>query len=128
MSLKIAKVLRESCNSVRSSGIPILRGGPWFDWNGSGYDGVDPVFAALLAKQKLPAGWNPSALDTMVRPGIVPAACELLDVDPMWLYRFFMGYDRNYQIMITVGEGAEKRTFKDEVAEFGMQFAKELFA
>lgn len=124
MNVKIVTLLRESCEFVRAKGIRIIRGGAWFEWSTTTILGADPIGAALIAQGKLPAGLDPLLPETMVRPGLVQASCELLAVDPMWLYRFWMGYDRNFQIMAISEKGQES---KDEVSEFGIAMSRELF-
>jgi hypothetical protein len=122
MNLKIVTLLREACAAMPARGIEVIRGGPWYVWDSEKIVGADPIGAAILMAGKLPPGLTTNP-ESLVRPGLVQAACELLNVDPMWLYRFWMGYDRRFQIMV-ISKDQESR---DEVSEFGIFFAKEIF-
>ena len=56
-------------------------------------------------------------------PGYLKRVCEILEVDFHWLKRFWLGFDRGYQVMLI---GDKDKESKDEVASFGIQLAKEL--
>ncbi len=128
MNVKITTMLREACTAMPARGIQIICGGAWFIWDSEKILGADPIGAAILAADKLPAGLDPKDPATHVRPGLVEAACKLLDVDPGWLWRFWMGYDRNYQVMIVTEEkGKDRKESLDEVSAFGMAFRREVF-
>jgi len=95
------------------------------EWRGTEIVTVDPIAAVIIAQDKLPPGIDPLNPETLVRPGLLRVACELLDVDHAWLYRFWMGYDRAYQILFFDEE--KKTSTKDEVSAFGIAMRKELF-
>lgn len=122
MSPKIQ--LREAILWAREKGISVVRG-PWFDWTGPGQSIVacDPV-GALLLKSGLVVG--PS--QTPEKPGYTTLASKLLGVDFFWLRRFWLGWDRGYQVTLFVVSdcfsGAEREK-KDDVSAFGIQLWKE---
>lgn len=125
MSLKIATMLREACQAMPARGIRLIRGGAWYEWNGEPkIVAADAIGALILFHDKLPKTLDPLDLESMVRPGLSEVAQELLGVDRFWLYRFWMGYDRNYQILAITDKNVETR---DDVSEFGITFARELF-
>lgn len=126
MNLKIMTLLRESCDEMRARGIAIVHGGAWYIWESNRITGADPIGAAILAQGKLPEGLDPNKPETLVRPGLMQVACELLGVDAGWLWRFWMGFDRNYQVTIVTGEGQARKETADEVSAFGIAFRREV--
>lgn len=122
MNVRIVTLLRDSCREVSSRGIRIIRGA-WAEWDTEKIIAADPICAVLIVQGRLPPGLNPMDPATMVRPGLWTPACELLGVDTFWLYRFWMGYDRGFQILSVNEKGEEN---KDDVSEFGINFAKEV--
>ncbi len=128
MNVKIVTMLREACAAMPARGIKIACGGAWYEWDAEKMIAADPIGAAIVVAGKLPAGIDPKKPETLVRPGLIEAACDLLGVDPMWLYRFWMGYDRNYQVMIiTADKGKDIKESQDEVSAFGIAFRREVF-
>jgi hypothetical protein len=126
VNTKITGLIREGCAFVRTEmGIQLIRGGPWFEWDTTKIIASDPIGAVILHQKALPEGLDPSRPETLVNPGLIQAACRLLDVDHAWLYRFWMGYDRQYQILFTDEE--KKTSTKDDVSEFGINLGRELF-
>lgn len=126
MNTKITTMLREACAAMPARGITIVHGGAWYEWDSEKIIGADPIGAAILHNGKLPEGLDPKNPETMVRPGLMQAACELLGVDAGWLWRFWMGYDRGYQVMIVTEEkGKERKETPDEVSAFGIAFLRE---
>lgn len=126
MNLKIMTLLRESCDEMAARGIAIVHGGAWYIWESDRITGADPIGATILAQGKLPEGLDPNKPETLVRPGLMQVACELLGVDAGWLWRFWMGYDRNYQVTIVTGEGQARKETADEVSAFGIAFRREV--
>ncbi len=96
----------------------ICVGGAWAEWSGDKLLAVDPV-AALIMRT---GGYKKP--ENLSYPGYIERA-KILGMSRFWLYRFFMGYDRNYQIMVDQGDG--KNYSKDGVSEFGIRLRKELF-
>lgn len=107
-------------------GLTLLSGGPWYEWDSHKIIGTDPIGAVILKCRALPDGLDPQRPETMVNPGLVQAARLLLGVDHFWLYRFWMGYDRGFQIMIYPDDDKKPPT-KDDVSEFGITLHRELF-
>lgn len=126
MNTKIVELIRESCAHCVQRGIKICHGGPWLEWKGTTIIEADPIAAVIIAQGRLPEGIDPLNPETMVNPGLVRVACELLDIDHGWLYRFWMGYDRGYQILFYSDEERKNAT-KDDVSAFGISMRKELF-
>jgi hypothetical protein len=127
MNVKVTTLLREACAAMPARGIQVVCGGAWYVWDSEKILGADPIGAAILVADKLPAGLDPKDPSTHVRPGLMEAACKLLDVDAGWLWRFWMGYDRNYQVMIVTEEkGKERKESLDEVSAFGMALRREI--
>ena len=127
MNTKITTTLREACKEMGVRGIKLLHDGAWYEWDSEKIIGADPIGAAILVAGKLPPGLDPKNAETMVRPGLMEAACELLGVDAGWLWRFWMGYDRGYQVMIVTEEkGKERKESLDEVSAFGISFHREV--
>lgn len=124
MNNKITTLIQESVAAVRDKGINIVRG-PWFDFTGEGGSVIacDPIGAVILAKDAMPVGINPNDSATLVRPGLVKVACELLDVDPSWLQRFWMGFDRGHQVTLIDDKDKEHR---DDISAYGIQLSKQL--
>ncbi len=120
-------MLREACKEMEVRGIKILHDGAWYDWDSEKIIGADPIGAAILVADKLPPGLDPKKPETMVRPGLMQAACELLNVDAGWLWRFWMGFDRGYQVTIVTEEkGKERKESPDEVSAFGLALHREV--
>jgi hypothetical protein len=126
MNAKIVELIRKSCANCEQRGIAIVCGGPWMEWKGTDLLSVDPIAAVIVDQGRLPEGHDPTKPETLVNPGLIRVACELLDVDHAWLYRFWMGYDRNYQILFYSDEERKNAT-KDDVSAFGIAMRKELF-
>lgn len=123
MNNKIDAEIRKGIAWAQENNIRIVWGGPWFIFNAEGNaTSADAIGTILLMHGKVPAGMG---LDTedLVRPGFIKAACEILGVDPGWLHRFFMGYDRGYQVMLI---GEKDKEIKDEVSWYGITLQKEL--
>ncbi len=125
MSLKAHTLIREAVAHVRqlTPPIPVLKGGAWFVWDAEKITATDPIGAVLIMRDLVPKEMDPKRPETMVRPGLIKAACEVLGVDPFWLYRFWMGFDRGFQIQFT---DKDDKTTRDDVSEFGIALGREL--
>jgi hypothetical protein len=126
MSLKIATILREACVAMPARGIKLIRGGAWYEWDSEPkIIAADATGALILYHDKLPTDHKPPNLDGMAHSKLGEVVQEILGVDRFWLYRFWMGYDRGYQILAVNDKDEES---KDDVSEFGISFARELFS
>ncbi len=123
MNVKIDTEIRAAYSEAISKGLNILHGSAWCEF-GSEYKllGVDPIAAVILKNDKFPKQDQIND-EFLSNPGFIKAACEILKVDPSWIYRFFMGYDRSYQIMIV--QEKEKKETKDDVSNYGISLYKE---
>ena len=59
------------------------------------------------------------------KPGWLDYVCDILDVDRFWLYKFWMGWDVGYQILIEHEKNGKTYYTEDEVAKLGIRLAKE---
>jgi hypothetical protein len=125
VNLKTSTLIREACAFVRENGYQIIRGGAWFEWDSEKILACDPIGAVLIYKGAVPKELDPKRPETLVNPGLMEAARDVLDVDHFWLYRFWMGFDRGFQIKVT-NEKSDTET-KDEISESGIALARELF-
>lgn len=120
------EVLREAIEKARGRGI-VVNTGAIFDWTEPGPDGV-PIRNRSEAPSSCDA--TGAVLLMMGRPGLTPgwmkALCDYMQVDGFWLWRFWMGWNRNYQVQVLVREGDKERWADDEVSHFGRRLAKEL--
>ncbi len=110
MSVNVKGTIRDCCNQAKSKGIKITRG-PWADTS-QGIVSLCAIGAVLWAHDKLGS-------ENRVRE-----ACLLLDVDAMWMRRFWMGFDRGFQAMLVDKDG--KETNRDDVGQMGIDLAAEL--
>lgn len=124
MNNKTIVLIREACETVQKQGLTIAKGGAWLVFVEQKIVACDPIAAALIANNKLPA-LNSYDVNIMSNPGLVQIACDFLEIDRAWLYRFWMGFDRVYQIIFI--NDKEKNETKDEVSAFGILLRRELF-
>lgn len=115
MSLPASSIIRNSCNFVLDKGI-VLHQGAWFDSENGKVSSCCAIGAVLLAN-------GIAVSETPQFPGYVRAACKILGVNSQWLYRFWMGFDRGYQIRI-LSEDGKTETF-DDISGLGIQIRKE---
>lgn len=118
MNVKIATQLREATAWASAHGIQIIRGA-WGEWREGCVVACDPVLALLLQ-----TGVVTSQPKDLSQPGFVRLACEILHVDGPWLYRFWMGYDRAFQVMIITKDTESL----DDISAFGIQLWREVSA
>jgi len=122
VNIKTTTTIREACSYVRDElGIKII-GGAWFEWNGDKIVATDPIGAVILKAGKVPKEIDPKHPETLSQPGLIKVAKDELGVDHFWLYRFWMGYDRFFQIKAITDKDQE---IKDDVSEFGISLARE---
>lgn len=115
--MKQEKLLRQAIEAARDRGIKIGRRAT-FDWATPGPDGqpasCDATGAVLLHMGRPNMG-----------PGWLKTFCEHLDVDAFWCWRFWMGWDSDYQVQVWVGDD-KGRWVDDEVSHFSRRLAREL--
>lgn len=117
MNSEIDKKLRDAIFWADYNNIKIKKG-IWFRLDSSYKVTESDIIGALL----LSNGLDLSNIN-FSKPGFLAKAQELLEVDYFWLYRFFMGFDSGYQILIK----EKDKEIKDEVSFYGICLAKELF-
>lgn len=109
-------ILRSAIQAAKRKGIRIGRG-PAFTWSKAGRsrppEVVDATGAVLIEM-----GW------LQLGPGWLKAFCAYLGVDGFWLWRFWMGWDRGYQVQ-SWDEG-NKLWVDDEVSHFAKRLAREM--
>lgn len=108
--------IRTACLKAKSKGIRLNRG-PWFEIKDNNIKACCAIGAVLLSDEKFSLAQDSS------NPGYVKKACQMLEVDPGWLVRFWMGFDRGHQVILVNDKDKE---IKDDVSAFGIQLAKEL--
>ena len=129
MNTKTSEMIKSACKNIGGFGVKLARG-PWCTIEGSRIVSCDPIVATLLAQGILSLTMMPLSGNFVVSgdikepttPGIVYAACKLLNVDGAWLVRFLRGWDQNTQIIITDKDDVQHR---DEVSGFAISLAKE---
>ncbi len=115
---KAETIIREAITNVRAKGIRI-QPGAMIDWTGEGGTPVscDALGAVALhhdiASKSFPSGW-------------LKKLCTILGEDTFWVYRFCMGFDRKYQILII--EDERSKVTRDEVSALGIRLRKEFGA
>lgn len=127
MNNKIDSEIRKAIAWAAEKNLPLLRGGAWFIFDAEGQaTACDAMGAVLLMHDKVPAGIGKDPAN-LVRPGFSQMAIDILGVDSGWLHRFFMGYDRGYQVMLISEKDGKTKESKDEVSFYGQSLAKEFF-
>ena len=124
--MKQEDLIREACIWAAEHGYQIRRG-CLFDWTKPGEDGIpvrseQPTACDATGAVLLKNGLGEKFSKEGMYKGWVADLCKILDVDGFWLYRFWMGFDRNFQILIVVDE---KHSKTDETARLGIQIAKD---
>lgn len=126
MNAKIDKEIRESVAWLKENNIELIKGGPWFIFQNNKVIGADLIGAVLLKNNLVPEGIG-SNLEKLSNPGFTRTACEFLDINFSWLHRFWMGSDRNYQVMI-VGDPEKKiKDRKDDISAYAISLTREFF-
>jgi hypothetical protein len=126
VNIKTAALIREACVYARDTlRLRLLSGGPWYEWDSEKIIGTDPIGAVILKCRALPSGLDPKRPETFANPGFIAAARTLLGVDHFWLYRFWMGFDRGFQILVYSDD--DKTPSRDDISEFGIALYRELF-
>lgn len=109
--------LRRSIELITNPTIKIVRGPLFIFGPNDEIQGCDAVGAVLLAEQSQKLHFE---------PGWLKETAQLLDVDTFWLWRFWMGWTRNYQVLVEhTGKGGHTTFSEDEVAKLGIRLAKD---
>jgi len=115
--MKQEEQLRNSIETISLTEIQIVRG-PLFIFSESDkVTACDAIGAVLLVEKSnklhFESGW-------------LKEACKLLDVDSFWLWRFWMGWDRKFQVLVEhKGKGDHSTFSDDDVAKLGIRLAKQ---
>lgn len=110
-------IIRRAVEAARAKGIWVTPG-PVFDTSTLTSEGL-PVRCDVTGAVLLLMGWNSLA------SGWLKAFCTFLDVDVFWLWRFWMGMDRDYQVQ--AWNEPDKEWVDDEVSGWARKLGRELF-
>lgn len=120
MNTKIDTEIREAIAFVRAAGIK-LHPGIWFEWNEEGkIISCDPIGAVLIKNNAVP-----DYVPQSTRSNFSETARFILNVDWSWLRRFWLGFDRGYQVLIIHEENNKEIETKDDVSHYGIGLYKE---
>ena len=118
MKKSVADEISEACAKAKARGLRLCRGGPWLTREGGKLTGVDPIVAVLLEQGNITE-------EDPIGPGRLAAACSYLQVNEFWLYRFWIGWDQDFQIRFTVLDKNKKETVVlDAVSQFGIALGR----
>lgn len=106
-----------------SEGIKIRRG-VCFDWTQYIQGSPIPITTYIPTSVNATGAvlWFNKKEECFGQFGEIKTLCNLLDVDTWWLYRFWMGFDRNFLIQIM--DDDNKIIGQDEISKLGMSLAK----
>lgn len=125
MNVKIDTAIRQGIAACQALGIK-MKGGPWCELEGDQVISCDPIFAALFTQNFVSFEKNSDETPfNFSRPGWIKAACIHLNVDPGWLHRFWMGWDRGHHVTIVSKKEDKETESKDEVSAYAIQLRKE---
>lgn len=97
--------------------IPIVRGPLFVFGKDDIIQSCDAIGAVLLIEKSSKLHFE---------PGWLKEVTQLLDVDSFWLWRFWMGWDRGFQVLVEhIGKGGHLTSSEDDVAKLGIRLAKE---
>lgn len=105
--------IRRAIADARADGLSIVRGGGAAFTNGpNGTEAVDATGAVLYScgVYSLDRGW-------------LAVLCDALDVDSFWLWRFWMGWDRDTALTRIDDDGREH---VDDVSTWARKLGREL--
>lgn len=103
----------EAIEKASADGI-LIRRGATFDWTSSsraGFPSACNATGAIL--------W---VTGEATKPRQMKTLYNLLDCDSGWLYRFWMGFNQNHQLMIL--DQQDNIVGQDEVSKLGIRLAK----
>lgn len=115
-----SKTIMDACYFCISKGIKIKGGGSYLEISNGNIISVDPLIACLIYKNKINEDY--SNIESLVRPGFIKLICQILGVDAFWIRKFWLGFDRQYQILIL--DENEKEIGQDDVSKFGIHVFK----
>lgn len=113
--MKAEDQIKESCCNVLKSGVTI-EPGPWFRRTGKSVTSCCPMGAVLMDRC--------IDFEHLTIDQYVSTVCSILDVDQWWCHRFWMGFDRGYQIHFEVAVNNAIKLIKDDVSGFGLRFRR----
>lgn len=122
MNTKIDSAIRQAVAKCRAMGVK-LKAGPWCELEGNRVISCDPIFAVLLTEGLV--GFEKMEEMDLSHPGFIKKSCIRLNVDPGWLHRFWLGWDRNHHVTIVSKEKDKESESKDEVSGWAIQLRKE---
>jgi hypothetical protein len=111
--MKQEKQIRQAIEAARADGLRIIRGGGAAFTNGqNGIEACDATGAVLysLGVYSLDRGW-------------LAVLCDALDVDSFWMWRFWMGWDRDTVLTRIDDDGREHA---DDVSAWARKLGREL--
>lgn len=126
MNQKIDTAIRQGIATCQNLGIK-LKAGAWCELSGQEIVSCDPIFAAIFSDLFVDGCkivQNVAEMD-FSRPGWIKQACIRLNVDPGWLHRFWMGWDRAHHVTIVSKDKDKETESKDEVSAYAIQLRKE---
>lgn len=129
MNKVLDEKIRSAILDTQAKGIKLIQGA-WFHFEAEGkLVACDALGSLIISHNRLPeSACEPGLLR---KPGFSRIVQEILGVDAFWLYRFNMGFDRNYQILIEHEDGGgcngplKKWSTKEDVSEYGIKLRKE---
>lgn len=125
--MKQERELRSCLDKISKHKIKIIRG-PLFDWTQPGNS--FPIHSALptacdaIGAIMVCHGWT-FDVEYGFKPGWLSKIYDLLDVDLIWLHKFCLGWDQNFQVQIEVTVKKKSYFVEDEVSKMGIILAKE---
>lgn len=113
----------KAIESVASEGIKIRRGA-CFDWTQYIQGSPTPIKTNTPTSVNATGAvlWFNKREECIGQANELKLLCNLLDVDTWWLYRFWMGFDRNFLIQIM--DDDNKIIGQDEISKLGISLAK----
>lgn len=112
-------LITDACMEIKSKGVALERGA-FYDWTnpvrGDGWPKTCNALGAVLLVRglaKTEHAW--------------PDSCEILNVEPFWLYRFCIGWDVRHQLVYhTEEKGGKLVAHPDEVSGTAKKLSKAL--
>lgn len=116
-------IFAQAIESAASEGIKIRRGAS-FDWTQYVQGSSTPIETNTPTSVNATGAvlWVNGREECIGQSNQIKILCNLLDVDTWWLYRFWMGFDRNYLVQIMDHE--MKIIGQDEISKLGISLAK----
>lgn len=125
MNVKIDTAIRQGIAACQAIGVK-LKAGLWCELEGDKVVSCDPIFAVLLTQGLVSFEKTGEVPFNFSHPGWIKAACIHLNVDPGWLHRFWLGWDRGHHVVIVSKDKDKESESKDEVSGWAIQLRKEI--